>query len=360
MGIVQRESFLEFLFNYGLFLAKAVTFVIVVAIIVAIVAGISTRKKSGVKGQIEITDLNDSYQAMFEAIEGAIITHAEAKQQDKAKKKDAKKTAKQEKTQLKSGQKPPVKPRLFVLDFDGDIKASQVESLKQTISAVLSIATTEDEILLKLESGGGMVHSYGLAASQLDRIKQKGIPLTIAVDKIAASGGYMMACTANKILAAPFSIIGSIGVVAQVPNVHRLLKKHDVDVEILTAGEYKRTLTMLGENTEKGRAKFIEDLQLTHDLFKEFVSEHRPNLNVAEVATGEIWYGRQAIDKGLVDSICTSDQYITDQLNDKRIIGVDYVIKKNIVNRISDAAEASVDRLVVRWLTRLMPSRPQW
>ncbi|GAA4931674.1 protease SohB [Halioxenophilus aromaticivorans] len=351
---------MEFLFNYGLFLAKAVTFVIVVAIIVAIVAGISTRKKSGVKGQIEITDLNDSYQAMFEAIEGAIITHAEAKQQDKAKKKDAKKTAKQEKTQLKSGQKPPVKPRLFVLDFDGDIKASQVESLKQTISAVLSIATTEDEILLKLESGGGMVHSYGLAASQLDRIKQKGIPLTIAVDKIAASGGYMMACTANKILAAPFSIIGSIGVVAQVPNVHRLLKKHDVDVEILTAGEYKRTLTMLGENTEKGRAKFIEDLQLTHDLFKEFVSEHRPNLNVAEVATGEIWYGRQAIDKGLVDSICTSDQYITDQLNDKRIIGVDYVIKKNIVNRISDAAEASVDRLVVRWLTRLMPSRPQW
>ncbi len=351
---------MEFLFYYGLFLAKAVTFVIVVGIIVAMIAGLGGRKKSAAKGHIEVTDLNDSYQAMFDTIESAVVSEAEAKQLFKDKKKEAKKAAKADKSKAKSGQGGSPKSRLFVLDFDGDIKASQVDSLKQAITAVLSIANSGDEVLLKLESGGGMVHSYGLAASQLDRVKQKGIPLTIAVDKIAASGGYMMACVADKIISAPFAIIGSIGVVAQVPNVHRLLKKHDVDVEILTAGEYKRTLTMLGENTDKGRAKFIEDLELTHDLFKDFVVEHRPDLNISAVATGEVWYGRQAVANGLIDEISTSDQYITDHLKEKRIVGVDFVVKKTIVNRLSDAAEATADRLVVRWLTRMLPSRPQW
>jgi len=351
---------LEFLFYYGLFLAKAVTLVVAIVLIIAVVAGLGSRKKGGPKGHIEVTDLNDFYQAMFDTIEGAVLTDAEFKQHLKDKKKEHKQTAKAEKKQLKSGQPAQAKGRLFVLDFDGDIKASQVDSLKQTISAVLNLAQASDEVLVKLESGGGMVHGYGLAASQLDRIKAKGIPLTVAVDKIAASGGYMMACVADKIIAAPFAIIGSIGVVAQVPNVHRLLKKHDVDVEILTAGEYKRTLTMLGENTEKGRAKFMEDLETTHDLFKDYVSEHRPQLDIAAIATGEVWYGRQAVNNGLIDEISTSDEYITSHLASRQVVGVDYVVKKNLVNRISDAAESSVDRLAVKWLTRLLPTRPQW
>lgn len=351
---------MEFLFYYGLFLAKAVTFVIVVFIIVALVAGFSSRKKQSAKGHIEVTDLNDRYQEMFDVVRESVLSEAEIKQLFKDKKKEDKNKLKEEKKKLKSGQLDKPQSRLFVLDFDGDIKASQNDSLRQAISAVLDLATSEDEILLRLESGGGMVHSYGLASSQLDRIKAKGIPLTVAVDKVAASGGYMMACVADKIIAAPFSIIGSIGVVAQVPNVHRLLKKHDVDVEILTAGEYKRTLTVLGENTEKGRDKFIEDLESTHALFKEFVSERRPSLDISSVATGEVWYGKQGLDKGLIDEIATSDQYIVESLGEKRVIGVDYVIKKNLVNRISDAAESSLDRLVVRWLTRLMPSRPKW
>lgn len=351
---------MEFLFYYGLFLAKAVTLVVAIVLIIAVVAGLGSRKKGGPKGHIEVTDLNDFYQAMFDTIEGAVLTDAEFKQHLKDKKKEHKQTAKAEKKQLKSGQPAQAKGRLFVLDFDGDIKASQVDSLKQTISAVLNLAQASDEVLVKLESGGGMVHGYGLAASQLDRIKAKGIPLTVAVDKIAASGGYMMACVADKIIAAPFAIIGSIGVVAQVPNVHRLLKKHDVDVEILTAGEYKRTLTMLGENTEKGRAKFMEDLETTHDLFKDYVSEHRPQLDIAAIATGEVWYGRQAVNNGLIDEISTSDEYITSHLASRQVVGVDYVVKKNLVNRISDAAESSVDRLAVKWLTRLLPTRPQW
>ncbi|MCL4120182.1 UNVERIFIED_CONTAM: hypothetical protein GTU68_040926, partial [Idotea baltica] len=175
----------------------------------------------------------------------------------------------------------------FVIDFDGDIKASATENLRHEVTAILARATTNDEVVLRLESGGGMVHSYGLASSQLARIRDANIPLTICIDKVAASGGYMMACIAHKIIAAPFAILGSIGVVAQLPNIHRLLKKHNIDFEILTAGEYKRTLTMLGENTDKGREKFKEDLETTHHLFKDFVSLHRPQLNITEIATGE-------------------------------------------------------------------------
>lgn len=351
---------MEFLFYYGLFLAKALTLVLVLVLVIALIAGFSSRKKGGLKGQIEVTDLNERYQSMCEMVEESILSDLEVKQLLKDKKKESKKTAKEEKQKLKSGEQKEAKSRLFVLDFDGDLKASQVDSLRQTISAVLSFAKSEDEILLKLESGGGLVHSYGLAASQLDRIKQKGIPLTIAVDKVAASGGYMMACVADKIIAAPFSIIGSIGVVAQVPNVHRLLKKHDVDFEVLTAGEYKRTLTVFGENTDKGKAKFIEDLEKTHDLFKQFVSDYRPNLDIGQVATGEVWYGKQCLDNGLVDAVSTSDQYIIEQLGNRKVVSVEYVTKKNLVHRISDAAESSFDRLLVKWLTRLMPSRPYW
>ncbi len=363
---------MEFLFHYGLFIAKVLTVVVAIVAVVAIIAGMGMRKKHGPKGHIEITDLNENYQSMYDSVEQAVLPEEQLKQLHKERKKQLKAEAKQEKSKAKSkkssaelskepSKEQPItdKKRLFVLDFDGDIKASQVSGLKQSISAILKIADSNDEVLVKLESGGGMVHGYGLAASQLDRIKSKGIPLTIAVDKVAASGGYMMACVADKILAAPFAIIGSIGVVAQLPNFHRLLKKNDVDYEMLTAGEYKRTLTMFGENTDKGRAKFLEDLELTHNLFKDFVGEHRPDLDVDAVATGEIWYGRQAIDKGLIDEICTSDQYITDRLDSTRVIAVDYTFKKNVIDRISEAAESSVDRLAIKWVTRLLPTRPQ-
>ena len=173
-----------------------------------------------------------------------------------------------------------------MLDFDGDIKASAVEHLRHEITALLSLATPQDEVVVRLESGGGMVHSYGLAPRNWRRIRQAGVPLTICVDKVAASGGYMMACIGDRILSAPFAILGSIGVVAQLPNLHRLLKKHDVDFEVLTAGEYKRTLTVFGENTDKGREKFQEDLEITHELFKDFVARYRPQLAIDEVATG--------------------------------------------------------------------------
>jgi len=229
------------------------------------------------------------------------------------------------------------------LAFDGDIKASASDNLREEISAVLPQIREGDEILLKLESPGGLVHSYGLAASQLQRIADAKVPLTVAVDKVAASGGYMMACVGDTIIAAPFAVLGSIGVIAQLPNFNRLLKKNDIDVELLTAGEYKRTLTMFGENTDKGRQKFIEELEETHTLFKEFVGENRPGLDIAKVSTGEVWYGRKAIDVGLIDGLQTSDAFVQDRLKDHDVFEVKFAHKKTWQEKVGMAAEGAME-----------------
>lgn len=205
--------------------------------------------------------------------------------------------------------------RIFVLDFDGDIKASAVKQLRDEISYLISVAKAGDEVVVRLESGGGQVNSYGLSASQLARLKQAGLTLTVCVDKIAASGGYMMACVADKIIASDFAIIGSVGVVSQLPNFHEFLKKHHIGFEMFTAGEYKRTVTMFGENDDKDRAKYQEELERIHELFQVFIKTHRPNLEVAKIATGEFWLGTDALDLGLIDEIGTSDAYILSLLD---------------------------------------------
>ena len=231
--------------------------------------------------------------------------------------------------------------------------ASETASLREEISAILSVADpATDEVLLRLESPGGVVHGYGLAASQLTRLKQKGVKLTVAVDKVAASGGYMMACVADKIVSAPFAIIGSVGVVAQMPNIHRFLKKRDVDVEIMTAGEYKRTMTIFGENTEKGRQKFQQELEETHALFKQFVVQNRPQVDIDKIATGEHWYGQQALELNLVDEIATSDDLILQAIEDKSVLSVKYAVKKSLWQKLGKQAEESADTILLNWLKR--------
>ncbi|MEB6668456.1 protease SohB [Acinetobacter vivianii] len=213
--------------------------------------------------------------------------------------------AKEAKVRRKNDQK------IYVLDFKGDVQASAVDTIREEITLILATAKAgHDRVVVRLESPGGMVHGYGLAAAQLVRLRDAGFHVTICVDKVAASGGYMMACIANEIISAPFAVVGSIGVVAQVPNFNRLLKQHNVDFELYTAGEYKRTVTMFGENTPEGKAKFEEELQQTHALFKHFVEKYRPQLDVAKVATGEHWYGEDARELNLVDTLQTSDEYL--------------------------------------------------
>lgn len=343
----------ELAMGYGLFILEILTVLLVIAGIVAMIMAFK-QKKSHQAGELVITDLSQEYEENTKRLAEFHLSEDALKQAEKARKKEEKQKAKAEKEKRKKGENPENerKPHLFVLSFKGDISASETTALREEVSAIIAVAKPEDEVLLRLESPGGVVHGYGLAASQLARLKQHQIKLTVAVDKVAASGGYMMACVADKIIAAPFAIIGSVGVVAQVPNIHRLLKKHDVDVDVMTAGEYKRTVTLLGENTEKGKEKFQQELNETHQLFKQFVAQHRPQIDVEQIATGEHWFGQQALGLNLVDEIATSDDLILQAIKDKLVLSVKYTMKKSLVQKLGKQAEESADNLLLGWLKR--------
>jgi len=341
---------LEFLYEYGLFFAKALT--IVVAIIVVVVAILASAvKQKGGKGELRITNLSQNFKSLKHDLKQDLLSKKQFKAYEKQLKADEKAKEKAEKNESE----PQIKPRVFVIDFKGSIDASEVVSLREEISAIIIIAEPSDEVIVNVESGGGMVHAYGLASSQLDRLRQANIPLTVCVDKVAASGGYMMACVANKIYAAPFAIVGSIGVVAQIPNFNKLLKKHDIDYEQHTAGDFKRTLTLFGENTDEGRAKFQEELEETHVLFKEFIAKYRPELDMDKVATGEHWYGLQAIDLGLIDAISTSDDVVMKLVNDRTVIKVQYQLKKKLSDKIAHGASLSFNAIFNRMAEKNQP-----
>ena len=333
---------MEFLLEYGMFLAKSVTLVLAVLVALGGAVALLTQGRGAPesKGRLEIRYVNADYADMELALHSVILP-----------KKALKALAKQRKAQAKQ-REGTARPRLFVLNFHGDMRAAAVSALREEVTAVLQAAQAEDRVLLRLESAGGVVHGYGLAAAQLLRIKERQLHLTVAVDKVAASGGYMMACVADKIVAAPFSIIGSIGVVAQIPNFNRFLKNKEIDIELHTAGQYKRTLTLLGENTEEGRQKFREDLNETHHLFKDFVHRMRPTLDIEQVATGEHWYGIQAQEKGLVDEVGTSDDLLLNLMEGRELVGVRFTQRKRLLDRFTNSAAESADRLLLRWLQR--------
>ena len=280
---------------------------------------------------------------MAKSIKNAILHKTEIKKILKLEKKSEKEKAKAKKAAEAESK------RKFVVNFDGDIKASAVHALRQEITAILQVATPEDEVIVNLESPGGVVHGYGLAASQLHRLRENKIPLTVVIDKVAASGGYLMACVANKIVAAPFSIIGSIGVIAQVPNFHRLLKKHNVDFEQITAGEYKRTITMFGENADKGRKKFKEDIEDIHAQFKDFITQNRPLIDIDKVATGEHWLGQRAKELNLVDELMTSDDYLLNASKTAELYQITYVGKKSLSEKISGAVAKISNKVIYSW-----------
>lgn len=337
---------MEFLAEYGLFLLKAATIVVAILFLFGGMASLAQRnKRQAVHGEIEVDNLNDDFDEMAWRIREEVLPEEVLKREEKERKKREKEREKDE------GDNP--RRRVFVLDFDGDIQASAVAELRHEITAVLAVATEKDEVVVRLESGGGMVTSYGLASSQLERIRRAKVPLTVCVDEVAASGGYMMACVADRILAAPFAVVGSIGVVAQIPNFNRLLRKHEIDIELHTAGEYKRTLTVFGENTDKAREKFREELEDTHVLFKSFVTQWRPQLDTTVVATGEHWFALRAKELHLVDEIMTSDEYLVNAAKDADVFAVRWQHRKTFAERMGVAFEGALDRIVVRWLGRL-------
>lgn len=338
----------EFFTDYGLFLSKTLTIVVAVLVIVAAIIALTRKERAAEK--LEIKNLNDKYDQLRMAMQSQVLS-----------KKEFKALAKEFKAKHKAEKKQPgsdKKKNMYVIDFHGDIKASAVANLREEITAVLTMATKKDEVVVRLENTGGIVHEHGLAASQLTRLRDAKIPLTVVVDKVAASGGYMMACVAGRILAAPFAVIGSIGVLAQLPNFNELLTRHGIKFEQQTAGEYKRTVTMFGKNTEKERRKLKQQIEETHELFKDFVAENRPRLNLNKVATGEYWYGSKAMELGLVDGLTTSDDYLLACSEKARLFEVRYTGKKSWSERLLSSISAAVER--ANWAWRETTRRPPY
>ncbi|MBT43808.1 MAG: protease SohB [Idiomarina sp.] len=322
---------MEFLADIGSFLLKAGIIIFAFVIITGVIAQAAQKQKKQ-KGELEVTHLSKEIQQMQDALRMELLDKKARKKAEKLLKKARKSEKKHEN-------------RLFVIDFKGSMDAKEVENLRREINAVLSIASDKDDVLIRLESGGGVVNGYGLAAAQLQRLRDHGMTLHVAVDKVAASGGYMMACVGHKIYAAPFAFIGSIGVVAQIPNVHRWLKNHDIDFEQITAGEFKRTLTVFGENTDEGRRKFKKDLEAIHHQFKDFVQTNRAELDIDKVATGEVWSGQQAKELGLVDEVVTSDEWLLKQLDEREILKLEYSVKKPLSERFAKGAATIIQTL---------------
>ena len=329
---------MEILLDYLIFLLKVITVALAVTIPLLMIIG-SSKGKSLPKGKLSITNLADKYEEMGNSVKGSILHPKELKKFNKesAKKKKKKKKEKDE-----------VDESIFVLNFKGDIQATEVEKLKQEINAILLADTECSEVVVKVESGGGSAYAYGLCAAELKRLVDNGINLTVCIDKVAASGGYLMSCVASKIIAAPWAIVGSIGVIAQLPNFHRLLKKNSIDFEMHTAGEFKRTLTTLGENTDAGREKFKEDLEDLHLIFKDFVKEQRPQVNTDVVATGEVWQGEKAVEVGLVDALETSDNYLVGLSKNARLFEISFVEKKNLSEKFAFSFQLILEKSMLK------------
>ena len=337
---------MEFLSEYGLFFLKVMT--IVIGIVIVMAAGAAAGRKA-TQDHLEVENLNKKYRKTAAALRSAVM-----------KKDERKKQAKRDKKQQKAEEKRASRPRSYVIDFKGDLKASAVSSLREEVSAVLDVATPDDEVIVRLENHGGIVHEHGLAASQLARIRERDIPLVVCVDKVAASGGYLMACVASKIYAAPFAILGSIGVLAQLPNFNRLLDSHGVDFEQISAGKYKRTVTMFGKNTDEDRAKLREELEDVHTLFKAAVSRYRADLDLDTVATGEHWYGTRALELGLADEILTSDELLLQRAGERDLYRVSYKIKQPLQKRILSNVDSTLEKVdAVSWRRRFESRLPR-
>ncbi len=335
----------EWLAEMGTFLLQTTLVMAAAGLLLLVVLRGKENNEHGLKLHVE--SLNDQRRTRNRRLRVSTTAQGARKKLVKAfrhEEKARQKAEKQGKGESQSAQK------VWVLDFHGDIKASHTEQFAQEVSAVIDVASPNDEVIVRLESAGGLVHAYGLAAAQLDRLREAGLTTTACIDKVAASGGYMMACTAHHIKAAPFAVIGSIGVVAQVPNIHRLLKRNDIDVELLTAGKYKRTLTVLGENTQEGRDKFIDDLENTHRLFKQYVASHRPDMDIETLATGEIWYGSEALEQKLVDSVGTSEAYLVERIAQAQVYRVKLEPPKTISRKVGLAISAGVEHAMVKAL----------
>jgi serine protease SohB len=300
--------------------------------VLAFVAMLVSRQRLGFAPHLEVRPLHQRFERLGVVLEAEVA----GKKVKKPKKKEE-----------------PRSTRVFVLDFEGDILATQTAALRDEVTALLGVAKAGDEVVVRLESPGGAVPHYGLAAAQLVRLVDAKLRLVACIDRVAASGGYLMAAVAQHIVAAPFATVGSIGVVAQVPNVHGLLRRFDVQVVELTAGEHKRPLSLVGEVTDKGKAKLQQQLDEVHERFKSFVKQHRPQVDIDVLATGEVWLAADALSKGLIDQVSTSDAYLVQRAKESDVFWVRYHPEQRLRDRMAFAFAALAEATVVRLVSRL-------
>jgi len=327
---------IAFLADIGSFAFKALVIAALLGLLILLTASMVRQSGHRDLGTLSVTSLNRHYQGMHQLLESVASGKKARKRRAKQKSADQ-----------------GIRKRVYVIEFEGDLAAAAVGQLRQQVNALVPVIGETDEVVVLVESNGGLMSHYGLAAAQLARFRKKGVPLTVCVDKVAASGGYMMACVADKIIAAPFAIVGSVGVMVMFPNFHRLLEKYQIDYMELTAGEYKRTISPLGEITDKGKKKFLEELEDAHRVFKDFIAEHRPGLEMEKIATGEAWNGVQALPLKLVDELKTSDEYLLALSEEADLFRVDYEIPKSLKEKLAGAVTESADQLLLRWRERL-------
>jgi serine protease SohB len=314
---------MAFWLDIAAFAVKALLIVAAVGGLVALVVRL-TRSHEPTDGEIRVRSLDARYAEMRETLNAAILE-----------KKARKALGRTQKREAKAASARAERKRIFVLSFKGDIRASAVKRLATEIDAVLTVARADlDEVVLRIESGGGTVTGYGLAAAQLMRLRERKIGVIASVDQVAASGGYLMACAADRIVAAPFALIGSIGVVAQLPNLHRLLRKNDIDFEEMTAGEFKRSVSILGEITPAGREHFRGKLDDTHEAFKAFVRQCRPKLDIDQVANGDVWLGGEALRLGLVDALSTGEELLFRARDEARLFEVAMQERRSLLRQV--------------------------
>ena len=334
---------MAFWLDIAAFALKALLIVIALGALAALVAFLarSARGARPERSRLAVRSLDERYDAMRDALEAETL---DAKQRRAL----AKARAKAAKAARRARAAGAPDKRVYVLSFKGDLRASAAKRLGTEIDALLAVARPEtDEVALRLESGGGTVTGYGLAAAEILRLRERKVKTTVCVDQVAASGGYLMACAADRIVAAPFAIVGSIGVVAQIPNLHRLLKKNEIDYEEMTAGEFKRSVSVLGEITPAGREHFRGKLDATHEAFKRFVKERRPALDIERVGDGDVWLGSEALGLGLIDAIMTSDELLFSARESARLFEVAVEARKSPLQQMlggfGEAARAALD-----------------
>jgi serine protease SohB len=336
---------MAFWLDIAAFLVKALIIVAAIGSLAILIARLA-RSGEAKESEIKIRSLNERYDDMSDAMDGALLDKKERKARLKTRKKEDKAAAK-----ARRGQAPG--KRIYVLGFKGDLRATAVKRLGSEIDAVLIAARPgTDEAVIRIESPGGTVTGYGLAAAEILRLREHKVKVVASIDQVAASGGYMMACAADRIVAAPFAVVGSIGVVAPVPNLHRLLQKNEIDFEEMTSGQFKRTVSVLGEITPAGREHFRGKLEDTHEAFKAHVAQCRPEVDMAKVANGDHWLAREALGLALVDEIMTGDELLFRARDSARLYEVSTEPRKTLAQQLLSglgaAAQGVADSVMAR------------